>query len=59
MQVTDEIGLTTSKDILQAVAEGTGPNQFFLTLVTPVGRRGSWSMRSRSMPGSAWRPTPA
>ena len=32
MQVTDEIGLTTSKDILQAVAEGTGPNQFFLTL---------------------------
>jgi len=32
MQVTEEIGLTTSKDILQAVAEGTGPNQFFLTL---------------------------
>jgi len=32
MQVNDEIGLTTSKDILQAVAEGTGPHQFFLTL---------------------------
>ncbi len=32
MQVNDEIGLTTSKDILQAVAEGAGPHQFFLTL---------------------------
>jgi putative transcriptional regulator len=32
LRVSDEIGLTTSKDILQAVAEGAGPNQFFLTL---------------------------
>lgn len=32
LQVNDEMGLTTSKDILQAVAEGTGPSQFFLTL---------------------------
>ena len=32
LQVNDEMGLTTSKDILQAVADGTGPSQFFLTL---------------------------
>ncbi len=32
LQVNDDIGLTTSKDILQAVAHGTGPSNFFVTL---------------------------
>ena len=32
LMVNDEIGLTTSKDILEAVAAGTGPSQFFITL---------------------------
>jgi putative transcriptional regulator len=30
--VTPEIGLTTSKDILQAVARGEGPTQMLVTL---------------------------
>ena len=32
LQVDEEIGLTTSKDILQALAEGAGPDKFFITL---------------------------
>ncbi len=32
LQVNDNIGLTTSKDILQAVAHGAGPSKFFVTL---------------------------
>jgi putative transcriptional regulator len=32
LAVTDEIGLTTSKDILQAVADGSGPRQVLVTL---------------------------
>jgi putative transcriptional regulator len=32
LKVTTEIGLTTSKDILQAVAVGDGPNELLLTL---------------------------
>jgi len=32
LSVSDEIGLTTSKDILLAVGEGAGPEQMFVTL---------------------------
>ena len=32
LSINDEIGLTTSKDILQAVARGEGPEQIFVTL---------------------------
>jgi putative transcriptional regulator len=32
LAVGSEIGLTTSKDILQAVAQGTGPEQILVTL---------------------------
>jgi putative transcriptional regulator len=32
LPVNEEMGLTTSKDILEAVARGDGPEQFFLTL---------------------------
>jgi putative transcriptional regulator len=32
MQVTDEIALTTSKDVLEAVASGNGPQQVLVTL---------------------------
>jgi putative transcriptional regulator len=32
LTVGDDIGLTTSKDILEALAKGTGPEQFFITL---------------------------
>ena len=32
LQVNDEIGLTTSKDILEAVARGEGPEKIFVTL---------------------------
>ena len=32
LEVGDAIGLTTSKDILQALAQGTGPDRFFITL---------------------------
>jgi putative transcriptional regulator len=32
LAVTSEIGLTTSKDILQAVARGEGPSKLFVTL---------------------------
>ncbi len=32
LRVTDELGLTTSKDILEALAQGQGPAQFFMTL---------------------------
>ena len=32
LRVNDEIGLTTSKDILEAVARGEGPEKFFVTL---------------------------
>jgi putative transcriptional regulator len=32
LRVNDEIGLTTSKDILEAVARGEGPHKFFVTL---------------------------
>ena len=32
LAVGGEIGLTTSKDILQALAQGKGPEQFFITL---------------------------
>lgn len=32
LAVTSEIGLTTSKDILQAVARGEGPGKLFVTL---------------------------
>lgn len=32
LEVNPEIGLTTSKDILQAVAQGQGPQRFFVTL---------------------------
>jgi putative transcriptional regulator len=32
LPINAEIGLTTSKDILQAVARGDGPEQIFVTL---------------------------
>jgi putative transcriptional regulator len=32
LAISDQLGLTTSKDVLQAVAEGAGPKQFFVTL---------------------------
>jgi putative transcriptional regulator len=32
LPVNSEVGLTTSKDILEAIARGEGPEQFFLTL---------------------------
>lgn len=32
LAVNDAVGLTTSKDILQAVARGDGPGRFFVTL---------------------------
>src|SRR5690606_26705299 len=32
MQVSDEIALTTSKDVLEAVAEGRGPGRLLVTL---------------------------
>jgi putative transcriptional regulator len=32
LQVNDKIGLTTSRDILQAVGEGQGPNHLLVTL---------------------------
>jgi putative transcriptional regulator len=32
MQVTDEIALTTSKDVLEAVASGHGPQRLLVTL---------------------------
>jgi putative transcriptional regulator len=32
LKVTDQIGLTTSKDILQAVSEGNGPDDMIMTL---------------------------
>jgi len=32
LPVSDDMGLTTSKDILLAVGEGTGPEQIFVTL---------------------------
>lgn len=32
LRVNDEIGLTTSKDILEAVARGEGPDKIFITL---------------------------
>ncbi|WP_084089007.1 YqgE/AlgH family protein [Andreprevotia lacus] len=32
LSVSDEMGLTTSKDILLAVGEGSGPEQMFVTL---------------------------
>ncbi len=32
LAISDELGMTTSKDILQAVAEGQGPERFFITL---------------------------
>jgi len=32
LQVDENIGLTTSKDILQAVAQGAGPEKIFITL---------------------------
>ncbi|HEY4374152.1 MAG TPA: YqgE/AlgH family protein [Burkholderiales bacterium] len=32
LKVTDQIGLTTSRDILQAVSEGSGPDDMIMTL---------------------------
>jgi putative transcriptional regulator len=32
LQVTDKIGITSSRDILQAIAEGTGPEKSIVTL---------------------------
>ena len=32
LQVTDEVGLTSSKDVLEAVAAGQGPGQLLVTL---------------------------
>jgi putative transcriptional regulator len=32
LKVTEDIGLTTSKDILQAVSEGSGPDDMLMTL---------------------------
>ena len=32
LRVNDQIGLTTSKDVLEAVARGEGPEKFFVTL---------------------------
>jgi putative transcriptional regulator len=32
MQVTDEIGLTTSKDVLEAAATGKGPKRLLVSL---------------------------
>jgi len=32
MRVSEDIGLTTSKDILEAVAHGEGPDKYFITL---------------------------
>ncbi len=52
LAVSEEIGLTTSKDILLAVGEGAGPEHLFVTLATPVGKPASWKTKSRRTRGS-------
>lgn len=32
LEITDTLGVTTSRDILEAIAQGTGPERFLLTL---------------------------
>ena len=59
LAVDDEVGLTTSKDVLEAVARGEGPRECSCRWATPAGRRGSSSRRSRRTPGSPSPPIPA
>jgi putative transcriptional regulator len=56
LQVNDKIGLTTSKDILQAVGEGQGPRHMLVTL----GYAG-WSegQLEQELADNAWLSVPA
>lgn len=56
LQVNDKIELTTSKDILQAVGEGTGPSNLLITL----GYAG-WSegQLEQELAANAWLSVPA
>ena len=47
--VSDEIGVTTSRDILQSIAEGKGPEKSLLDL--PVGVQANWNRRFWITPG--------
>ncbi|MCC6135609.1 MAG: YqgE/AlgH family protein [Candidatus Contendobacter sp.] len=56
LRVTDQIGITTSRDILQALADGTGPEQWLVAL----GYAG-WGpgQLEREMLENAWLSVPA
>ena len=59
LAISDDIGLTTSKDVLEAVARGEGPQTpARVARATPAGRRASSSRSSRRTRGSPSRPTP-
>jgi putative transcriptional regulator len=51
LTVNDHIGLTTSKDILEAAALHNGPSRYSSAWAIPAGGRASWRPRSSRMPG--------
>lgn len=56
LQVTDEVALTTSLDILQALAEGNGPEDFLVCLGCAGWEEGQWV---DEMKANAWLTLPA
>jgi len=52
MQISQELHLTASRDVLEALGDGDGPEHYLLYLVTPAGKPGSLSMNYRTMTGS-------
>lgn len=52
LRVNDELAVTTSLDILRAIANGEGPMNPWCAWATPAGVRANWSARSWKIPGS-------
>ncbi len=59
LAISDDLGLTTSRDVLEAVGRGEGRATSSSHWATPDGRRASSSRRSPRMHGSPSRPIPA
>lgn len=57
MSVPGGLEMTTSKDVLEAVASGTGRNVSCSRSATPAGARASSRKKFRRTAGSQWKPT--
>lgn len=57
-KVTDDVLLTTSRDVLAGIGRGEGPDEYLVALGYSGGAKGNWKRNWAATPGSPVRPTP-